>query len=734
MAWVYIVVFVVALVLSIALAPKPPERRSAALDDFQVPTADEGRAIPVVFGAAWLRGPNVLWYGRLSMKPIRKRSGFSKTTIGYDYFLAQHLGMCHGPINSVVGVEVGEKTISGGVFGTFPITGNTTRTVALLELFGGQTREGGIGGVVDFMFGGPAQTANPYLQSVHGPEAIPAFRGIFSVVLRGGAAGGGMYVGTTPYLKPWAFLVNRSTAGWHEDTCWYPEKVSPPASPGGMNAAHIIYQVLTDPRWGMGVDVLNIDDSSFRAAADTLYDEGFGLCMAWNQQATIEQFLTIVCNHIAGAVALDLSTGRYQLKLIRGDYDPDTLDTFGPSQIIQLKDYQRNGWGEIVNEVTLVYSNPSGLKRTSITQHDIGNIDSQAQARVPTSVELPGIASHALATTVLSREVASRTTPLAKVSFEVNRAAWPVSFGGLFKLNWSEPGIEIQGVVFRVLKISKGTLQRNSISIEALQDIYALGVGAVVAIPAEPTAPAEPATPVESDDPGVVSTTTTTPPSTPDPGDTYFVPDGATDDWAGHEGETAEWDEESGEWVFTPVPDHTIMYDEALGQYVEVIDGVAGPAPWAPAIPPLVEDTAPADDDMALVYDVSGAAYRKVKISRIGGGRQVIQLACSDLVSDLTAGAGKAYIRVPRAMTIGSVRASLLVASASGLVTVDINNNGSSILSTKLTIDAGEKTSVTAATAPVLASPALADDDELTIDIDTAGTGARGLIVSILSA
>ena len=48
---------------------------------------------------------------------------------------------------------------------------------------------------------------------------------------------------------------------------------------------------------------------------------------------------------------------------------------------------------------------------------------------------------------------------------------------------------------------------------------------------------------------------------------------------------------------------------------------------------------------------------------------------------------------------------------------------------TKLTIDANEKTSTTAATPYVFSDTSIADDAEMTIDIDVAGTGAKGLKV-----
>lgn len=108
-----------------------------------------------------------------------------------------------------------------------------------------------------------------------------------------------------------------------------------------------------------------------------------------------------------------------------------------------------------------------------------------------------------------------------------------------------------------------------------------------------------------------------------------------------------------------------------------------------------------------------------------------IQLSVSDLVNNLASGTNKAYVRAPVAFTILELRTSLLTASSSGLVTVDVNVNGATILSTKLSIDASEKTSRTAATPCVLTSTAIANDDEITVDIDAAGTGAKGLILLI---
>ena len=107
-------------------------------------------------------------------------------------------------------------------------------------------------------------------------------------------------------------------------------------------------------------------------------------------------------------------------------------------------------------------------------------------------------------------------------------------------------------------------------------------------------------------------------------------------------------------------------------------------------------------------------------------------VAASDESTAITTGTGKVTFRMPFAMRLTEVRASLNVASTSGAVTIDVNEGGSTIFSTALTIDQDEKTSTTAATAAVISDPDLADDAEITIDVDGAGASATGLKITFI--
>ena len=130
----------------------------------------------------------------------------------------------------------------------------------------------------------------------------------------------------------------------------------------------------------------------------------------------------------------------------------------------------------------------------------------------------------------------------------------------------------------------------------------------------------------------------------------------------------------------------------------------------------------------------SNAKIPAVDGSQITNIVEAIVVAASDETSSLTTGTAKTTFRMPYAFTVTGVRASVTTAPTGSTLTVDINENGSSILSTKITIDATEKTSTTAATAPVISDTALADDAEITIDIDQVGStvAGKGLKVTLL--
>lgn len=143
----------------------------------------------------------------------------------------------------------------------------------------------------------------------------------------------------------------------------------------------------------------------------------------------------------------------------------------------------------------------------------------------------------------------------------------------------------------------------------------------------------------------------------------------------------------------------------------------------------------PAADDVVPI--IKGGVNKTATAASVAALAPVrIGVACSDETTAITTGTAKATFRSPCAFTLSAVRASVSDAPTGSTIIIDINVSGSTILSTKLSIDASEKTSTTAATAPVISSASIPDDAEITIDFDQVGStnAGKGVKVWLLGA
>lgn len=457
------VLWVGTTIISYLLQPKPDAPTPAALDDFGIPTADPDRSIPVVFGFVLIEDPNTVWYGDLTSYPIRKDGGFMQpdVTVGYRYYLGAHMALCY-PVDMIQEIQIGDRTCWTGSASTGQISVNAP------NLFGGDEREGGVGGTIDVLMGAQTQAKNSYLMGQLG-SGIPAFRGVFSLVFNR------FYWGNSPYIKNPAFRVKRTDIHTDFTPQWYAAKAN--INSGDMNPSHIIRECLTNYQWGMGYPTTLIDDASFTAAADALYSEGFGLSLKWSQSETIEAFVQRINDHIDAVVDTDLSTGKITLSLIRGGYDPDSLLLLDESNS-ELGEFERRGWGETVNEITVVYHDRETNSDTPVTIQDIGNIQIQG-AVVAETHNYPGIPNSSLAGRVAKRDLRVKSAPMAKLNITANRQAYSLKRGDVFR--YSNTRLGLVEVVFRVVEIDRGELTDGRITLDAVEDVFALDSNSYVA-------------------------------------------------------------------------------------------------------------------------------------------------------------------------------------------------------------------------------------------------------------
>jgi hypothetical protein len=258
-----------------------------------------------------------------------------------------------------------------------------------------------------------------------------------------------------------------------------------------MNPAHIIRECLTDPDWGMGYAETDIDDASFRAAADKLFEEGMGISLLWDRQIPIEDFIKEIIKHIDAVLYVDRVTGKFVLKLIRGDYNTEDMLLLNEDNIIKLDGFQRTAFGELTNSVTVNYWDSETGDTASLTVQDIALAQMQG-AVINTTVQYPGFTHSAIASRAAQRDLKSLSTPLITCTIYANQDAKDLNIGDVFLLSWDD--YELDPTPMRVNSIAYGDGKKNQIKITAVQDVFALPTTAVVS--PSPLPPVQSITPV----------------------------------------------------------------------------------------------------------------------------------------------------------------------------------------------------------------------------------------------
>jgi len=136
---------------------------------------------------------------------------------------------------------------------------------------------------------------------------------------------------------------------------------------------------------------------------------------------------------------------------------------------------------------------------------------------------------------------------------------------------------------------------------------------------------------------------------------------------------------------------------------------------------------------------ISSVDFQYTDATPLLSSKKTIEIKVMDDNTTLTTGDGKYIWVVPSQFNnrvIIGVFATVTTTSSSGTPTVQIHNitDAVDVLSTALTIDANEYSSDTAATAAVIntSNDDLSTGDRIRIDVDVAGTGAKGLSVGII--
>jgi hypothetical protein len=440
--------------------PKTEKLKPAQLNEFQVPRSQEGDPVPLIYGTVRLKAPNTLWYGDYSSEPIKTKVStgiFSSKSVtkGFKYRLGLQLGLCIGT------GTIRLRRIWAGRFEAWSGDQGTDGDITIDEpkLFGGDDKGGGLEGTVSFYTGGFSQAQDAYLVDKIDNVDLPRYGGFCHVVFKD------FYFGTSPALPALHFELQYTS-----DQLLTGHGTMP--NGWDANPMEILYDLMTSPWARLGMDPSLIDLPSWQAAANTLYDEELGLSLIVGSTNTGKDLVSQLLQHIDGILYHDQGTGLIVAKLIRADYDEDTIPTLNQANVKEIKAMSKTTWDASLNQVRIVYpSREKGYVDTVMVAQDQANVAFQSRVKSVT-YSMPACTDQVTAAIIATRSLAQASVPLFKVSLTCNRSLSSLRPGDVFKFVW--PPIGLTSMLMRVQNVDLGELADGTITIEAIQDKFAV--------------------------------------------------------------------------------------------------------------------------------------------------------------------------------------------------------------------------------------------------------------------
>lgn len=444
------------------------DARPKGLGDFTFPTADEDRFNPIIWGTVMIEGPNVVWWGDFLQDAITKRlkTGLfssERVTTGWRYYVGLQMALCRGEIDEILRILIGDKDAWSGN------QGEGTIQIDKPFLFGGEKMgSGGIVGAVDVLVGTKTQAPNPYLEQF---QTITA--GVTPNAPRYGGsaylAGNRIYVGTSTTIAAWKIEARRIPNGLGLDP-------GDAILNGGndANLANVVYELLTNPEWGLGYPDASIDTTSFVAAGVTLAAENNGFSFQLTSGIEAPDMIEELERQMSGMIRVNRTNGKWEIKLARADYDIDTVPQITDDEVREVIDYTRGDWSETTNELRVIFNHrDSDYNATPAFAQDGANIEIQGRV-VPARVEYPGVKDPDLAANIAWRDIRTLSYPLASARLKVDRTLYAVNRGDV--VAWTNAQHGITKMAMRINVVDYGTIHEGTIELHLVEDVFRFAV------------------------------------------------------------------------------------------------------------------------------------------------------------------------------------------------------------------------------------------------------------------
>ena len=480
MIWQQLLIWVITFILTDYFRERLPSQTASGIGDFNIPTATEGRPVPICLGGTVrFDAPNCIWYGDFEAVERTTETGviFKKDeVIGFEYLLALQYALFKGPSAGITGVWIGDDRVfdaatdSGGIPQPFV-------DIDRDDLFGGKDGGGGFVGRIRLFDGSETQGVSGFLNSRLDP--LPAYRGLSYIMVTDIAEAAGANIGESNQLR--YIRVELQT---FDDLAGTAGHAGLGDSLSLLNDHHFIgpdlnpivaaWDIWTNTRWGRGFGLSDVDIASFQAAAETCWSEGIGWTNVQDEQTTTGQLQDLIEQHVDGYIGPNPLTGLIEVHLARPDYTipslPLVTDVGIAANLLEVKGWDQGDWSNTKNRIRIRYTaREKDWKETHAVETAAGNRIIQGRT-VTEEIRYPGCHTQAVGSIIAAREKRGLSLPLQKGKLLVDRTAYELRPGQVFRLTSDQT--QTVDLPVRVTKMALGDTTRQSIELDVVEDIF----------------------------------------------------------------------------------------------------------------------------------------------------------------------------------------------------------------------------------------------------------------------
>ena len=499
MTWVQFWLWVASFLISDYFRERLPSQTAAGIGDFSIPTATEGRPVGVILGGTMrVDAPNCIWYGQFlaDEKTVTTGIVFKKEEgVGFRYRLALQYALGKFRATGMTGIWIGDEKVWDHVTDAGGVPQQVV-DFANYDMFGGKDSGGGFSGRFRLHNGDDNQAESAYLRDIIGLDPLPAYRGTCYVMITNMSEttpqGFGQFIQSTPetlgayigdnnqlrYLRVEVQTFDTVANGGLGDRLQLGNDhhfIGPDANP-----LSVAYELYLNDRWGRAFPAGDVNQASFKAAAEICYTEGIGFSQLVDEQVSTGDLQDTIEQHIDGYIGPNPVTGQIEVTLSRPDYVLANEFQATDDNIVSVEKWNKGDWSQTFNRTRIRYvDRAKDWNETHAIQVSPGNRIIQGRT-VTKELRYQGCHTASVAAILAARLNRTLSLPQSSGTIILDRTAWEIRPGSVMGLTSSQA--DETDLAVRVTKIALGDGIGNAMKAEVVADIS----GNEIVVVAEP--------------------------------------------------------------------------------------------------------------------------------------------------------------------------------------------------------------------------------------------------------